>query len=51
MASSVSNIKIPASSLFGYELYCTVKYIKRANMFITKHVLRNSNVNIIIYEH
>jgi len=52
VASRVCEIKIPATSLFEFELYVTVMYTKRANIvFITQYVLRNWNVNIGIYEH
>jgi hypothetical protein len=51
MTPFLCEIKIPASSLFEYELYVSVRYIKRANItFITKYVLRNWNVNIGVYK-
>lgn len=52
VACCLCEIKIPATSLFEFELYVTVMYTKRANIvFITQCALRNWNVNIGIYEH
>lgn len=52
VASRLCEIKIPATSLFEFELYVTVMYTKRANIvFTTQYVLRNWNVNIGIYEY